>query len=185
MRLQRAGRIVQQDAHRAEPGQRLCALDQHVRLAGSARAVDEAGLEVALCGDNGFAGLAQVRDVVERIVEPEDVDAALGGRGDEAPDEVGVDGPRADEEAAAQGEPERRARARLQRADPLPRALEPAPHRRVEAAAAGDLEVCEAGGVENLRDPQLLRRRHPACEGLLAEEPDRRVDQGRHPGVGP
>ena len=66
-------------------------------------------------------------------------------RGDEAAHEVRADGPRADEEAAAQRDAERRRRPCLQRPDPLPRALDAAPHRRVEDAAAGDLEAGEAG----------------------------------------
>ena len=86
------------------------------------------------------AGLAEVRDVVERVVQTEDVDPVLGGGRDEAAHEVGADGARADEEAAAQRQPERRRRARLQRADPLPRALDAAADGRVEDAAAGDLQ---------------------------------------------
>ena len=41
VRLQRAGRVVQEDAHRAELGQQLRPLDQRVDLAGPAGAVDE------------------------------------------------------------------------------------------------------------------------------------------------
>ena len=126
VRLQRAGRIVEQHAHGAELGQHLRALDQRLDLAGAAGAVDEAGLEVALGSDDRLGRLAQVRDVVERVVEPEDVDAVLGRRGDEAAREVGVDRTRADEEAAAERQAERRLDARLERADPLPRALDAA-----------------------------------------------------------
>ena len=54
------------------------------------------------------------------------------------------DRPRADEEPAAQRDAERRRRTRVDRADPLPRALDAPPHRRVEDAAARDLEAGEA-----------------------------------------
>ena len=172
VRLQRAGRVVEEDAHRAELGQHLRALDQRLDLAGAAGAVDEPRLEVALGGDDRLGGLAQVRDVVERVVEPEDVDAVLGGRSDEAAGEVGVDRTRADEEAAAQREPERRLDARLERADPLPRALDAALDGRVEAAAARDLEVREAGLVEDLREPQLLGRGNRPASGSC---PSRRM----------
>ena len=180
VRLQRAGRIVEEDAHRAELGQHPRALDQRLDLAGAAGAVDEPGLEVALRGDDRLGRLAQVRDVVERVVEPEDVDAVRGRRRDEAAGEVGVDGTRADEEAAAQREAERRLDARLERADPLPRALDAALDRRVEAAAARDLEIREAGPVEDLGEPQLLGRGNASRERLLPEQANRRVGERRH-----
>ena len=107
----------------------------------SARAVDEPRVELLAGADDRLARLAQVRDVVQRVVEPEDVDAVLGRRGDEAAHEVGADRPRADEEAAAERQPERRLRAGLERPDPLPGALDAAPHGRVEDTAARDLEV--------------------------------------------
>ena len=113
-------------------------------------------------------------------MQAEDVDAVLRGGGDEPARKVGVDGSRADEEAPPQREPERRPHTRLQRADPLPGALEPPFDRGVEAPAAGDLEVGEARAVENPREPQLLRRRHDARERLLPEQADRRIGQGRH-----
>ena len=50
--------------------------------------------------------------------------------------------------------------------DPLPRALDAALDGRVEAAAARDLEVREAGAVEDLREPELVSGRHPACASL-------------------
>ena len=103
---------MQEHANGAELRQHPRPLDQRVDLARPAGAVDEPGLEVPLGGDDRLGGLAEVRDVVQRVVEAEDVDAVLGGRGDEAPGEVGVDGTRADEEAAA----ERQARAASSRA---------------------------------------------------------------------
>src|SRR5439155_10724643 len=109
-------------------------------------------------------GLAQIRDVVERIVETEDVDPVCGGGRDEAADEVVVGRPRADEEAAAQREPERRLRAGLQGADALPRALDPAPDGAVEAASARDLEVREARPVQDLGDAKLVCGRQSTGE---------------------
>ena len=172
VRLQRAGRIVQQHAHGAELGQPLRALDQRVDLAGRAGAVDEARLEVALGRDDRLGRLAEVRHVVQRIVQAEDVDAVLGGRRDEAAREVGVDRARADEEAAAEREAERGLHARLQRADPLPRALDAALDGGVEVAAARDLEVREAGAVEDLGQVELGGHRHAPASGSC---PSRRI----------
>jgi hypothetical protein len=166
---------MEEDAHRAELGQHPRALDQRLDLAGAPGAVDEPGLEVAVGGDDRLRGLAQVGDVVERVVEAEDVDPVLRRRCDEAAREVGVDGTRADEEAATQREPERRLDARLQRADPLPRALDATLDGRVEAPAARDLEVRKAGLVEDLGEPELLRRRHPSRKRLLAEQANSRI----------
>src|SRR5207244_8355251 len=94
--------------------------------------------------------------------------------------EVGVDGPGADEEAAAQREPERRLDARLESPDPLPGALDAPPDARVEATAARDLEVREAGPVEDLREPELFGRGDPTRERLLAEQADGRVGERGH-----
>ena len=180
VRLEGAGRVVHQHSCSAQLGEPLRLRDERVRLAGRARAVDETRVELTLGGGDRLARLAQVRDVVERIVQPEDVDAALGGRGDEAPHEVRSDRPRADQEAAAQRERKRRRRPGAKRADPLPGALDPALHGGVEAATAGDLEVREACRVEELGETQLRRGRHDAGEGLLPEQPDGRVDERRH-----
>ena len=113
-------------------------------------------------------------------MQPEDVDAVLGRRRDEAPGELAVDRPGADEEAPAQREPERRLDPRLDRADPLPRALDAAADRAVEDAAAGDLEVGEPGSVEDLGEPEQLGGRHRSRERVLPEQANRRVDQLRH-----
>ena len=180
VRLEPAGRIVEQDAHRAELGQLLRALDERLELAGAAGAVDEPGLEVALGGDDRLRRLAEVRHVVERIVETEDVDPVLGSGGDEAPREVGVDRPRADEETAAEREAERRLDARLERADPLPRALDAALDGGLEVPAARHLEVREPGAVEDLGEPELLGRGNTPGERLLPEQADRRVGERRH-----
>ena len=63
-------------------------LDERVHRARVARAVDEPGVELLAGVDDRLAGLAQVRDVVERVVQAEDVDPVLGRGGDEAADEV-------------------------------------------------------------------------------------------------
>src|SRR6202162_3706936 len=62
--------------------------------------------------------------------------------------------------STAKGERERRARARLQRANPPPRALDAALDGAVEAAAARDLEIGKAGRVQDLRQPEQLGGRH-------------------------
>src|SRR5204863_2648912 len=113
-------------------------------------------------------------------VEPKDDDAVRGGGGYEAAGEVCVDGPRADEEASAQRESERRLDARLEGADPLPGALDAPPDACVEATAARDLEVREAGLVEDFGEPQLLCGRDPPRERLLSEQTDGRVGERWH-----
>ena len=143
VRRQRARRVVDDDPRRAELGQVARLLDERLDAAVAPRAVDEARVERATGSDDRLTGLAQVRDVVQRVVQAEDVDAVRGRRRDEAPHDIGADGLRADEEPAAQRDPERRRRARVERADALPRALDATPHRRVEAAAARDLEARE------------------------------------------
>src|SRR6185295_6336262 len=102
--------------------------------------------------------------------------------GDEAAHDIGRHGLRPDEESPAEREPERRCRPRVDRPDPLPRALDPPPYRRVEDAAAGDLETPEAGAVEDLRDPQDVAGRDAAGERLLRQEPNRRVVELGHGG---
>ena len=107
-----------------------------------------------------------------------------GGARNEAAGEVVADRARADEEAAAKRQRERRRRPRLERADALPRALDAAPDGAVEDAAARDLEVGEAGPVEQLGEAEQLGGRHEPGERLLAEDADRRVDEAWH-GRGP
>ena len=181
VRLERSGRIVEEHARGSEVGQPLRLLDERLRLAALARAVDQARVELALRRDDRLARLTQVRDVVERILEPEDVDAALGRARDESPREVAADGARADEEAAAERHPERRLRAGFQRTDPLPGALDAAPDRRVEDTPSGNLEIREAGAVENLGEPEQVGGRDPPGQRFLAEQADRRIDERRHP----
>ena len=100
MRLECAGRIVEKHARRAELGE-LLRLVHELLLAFGAGAVDEARLELPVCGHDRLARLAEVRDVVQRVLEPEDVDSALGCACDEPPRKIAAHGPRADEEAAA------------------------------------------------------------------------------------
>ena len=71
---------------------------------------------------------------------------------------------------------------RLQGSDPLPGALDSPADRTVEAASARHLEIGEAGLVENLADPDLLRGWQPARERLLPEQANSRVDKRRHAG---
>ena len=82
--------------------------------------------------DDRAAGLAEVGDVVERVVEAEDVDAVLGCAGDEPSHDVFRDRLGADEEATAEGDPERCLRTGAECANPLPWALDSlcAPPRR-------------------------------------------------------
>ena len=177
MRLQERGRVVQKDPRGAELRQAPSRIDERLVLAG---AVEQAGLELAAGADDRLGRLAEVVDVVQRVVQAEDVDAALGRAGDEPPGEVAADRPGADEEPAAEREGERRRGPRLQGADPLPRALDPAADGAVEDAAAGDFEVGETGPVQELGQAEKIRRRHQAGERLLAEDADRRVDEARH-----
>src|SRR5207244_10036495 len=126
--------------------------------------------------------LPQVRDVVERIVQSEDIDPVLGRGGDEPADEVVVDRSRPHEQPTAQRQAERSLDVALQGADPLPRALDPPADSTVEAASTRDLEICEAGSVEDLCDPALPGGTQPPRERLLPEQADRRVDKRRHAG---
>ena len=116
VRGERAGRVVDDDARRAELGQLARLLDERVRLPGPARAVHEPGVERPTGARDRRARLAEVRDVVQRVVQPEDLDAVLGGARHEATDDVSADRPRADQEPSAQRDPQRsRTRARIAR----------------------------------------------------------------------
>ncbi len=177
MGLQHSGGVVQQQPGGAQLGQPLGGVDE--RLVAAA-AVEQPGLELLAGADDRLGGLAQVVDVVERIVQPEDVDAALGCTGDEPARKIATDGSRTDQEASAQRERQRRLRPCFERADALPRAFDASPDSVVEDASPGDLEVGEARLVENLGEPQDLGRRHPAGQRFLAEDADGRVDEARH-----
>ena len=182
VRYERSCRIVHQDPRRAQIGQLPRLLDERVglRLARATRAVDEAGVEGAAGAGDRSSRLAQVRDVVQRIVQTEDVDPVLRGARDEAAHDVAGDRPRADEETTAQRDAQRRRDPPLDRADPLPRTFDAATHGRIEDPSARHLETGEARLVEDLRHAEDLRRRQPACERLLREETDGRIDELRH-----
>src|SRR6185437_2190970 len=182
MRLQRAGRVVQQHARGPEVRKLAGLLHQRIRLTGAAGAVDEPRLELPAGPRDCIGGLTEIRDVVERIVKPEDVDSVLRGGRDESADEVVVDRPGADEEAASKRQAERCLDIRLQRSDALPGALDTSTHRTVEATATRDLEVGEPGAIEDSRDVQLLGSRQPPGERLLPEQANSRVGKRRHAG---
>src|SRR6476646_2738471 len=182
MRLQRSGRVVQQHARGAEIRQLSGLLHEGMGLACPPRAVDEAGLELAAGSRDGVRCLAQVGDVVQRVVQPEDVDAVLRRTGDEPSDEIVVDRARADEKTAPKREAERRLHIRLEGADPFPRALYTAPAGAVETTAARDLEVRVAGPVEDRRNSKLLGRRQPPRERFLAQQADGGIGERRHAG---
>ena len=97
MRLQKRRRVVQEEPRRTELGKPLRGVDE--RLVAAAP-VEQTRLELGARVDDRLTCLAQVVDVVQRVVQAEDVDAALRGARDEPPREVAADGARADEEAA-------------------------------------------------------------------------------------
>ena len=132
---ERSRRVVHDHTGRPEVGKLASLLDERVGLARPPRAEDEAGVERPTRGGDRRPRLAEVRHVVQRVVEPEDLDPVLGRGRDEAPDDVGADRAGADEEATPQSDPERRRDARLDRTDALPRALHPTAHEGVEDAA--------------------------------------------------
>ena len=168
VRLEAAARVVHKRARGLDLRQLTRLLDEFVHRALVARAVDESRVELFPRGDDRLARLAEVGDVVERIVQAEDVDPVFRCRGHEAAHEVGTDGAGTDEEAAAQGEAERRRRARLQRPDPLPRTLDAAADGRVEDTAAGHLEQRKAGAVEQLPRSGAAPRSGPAPQAAPA-----------------
>ena len=179
-RMERTGRVVDEDARSAEVGQVVRPLQQHLRLAGRPGAVDEADGELLAGVADRVGGLAEVREVVEGVVDAEHVDAARRRAGHEAADEVARDRARAHEEPAAKRHAQRGRAARADGADALPGALDAAAHGAVEAAAAGDLQTGEARLVELGRELVEARRGDALGERLLGEEPDRRVDEVRH-----
>ena len=142
-------------------------------------------MELLARGEDRLARLEQVGHVVERIMEPEDVDPVVGRAGDEAAHDVCGHGSGAGQEPAAECQAERRRRACVDRTNPLPRALDREPHGRVEHAAARDLEVREPGRVEDLGDPQHLSGRELAGQRILREQANGGVDDLGHLVLGP
>ena len=89
----RPGRVVDERTRRLSSGSSF-ACSTSVSIAPVAtRAVDEPGVELLAGADDRLARLAQVGDVVQRVVQAEDVDAVLGRAGDEAAHDVGADRP--------------------------------------------------------------------------------------------
>jgi hypothetical protein len=141
----------------------------------------QAGVEPAARLAYGGGGGGEVLDVVQRIVQPEDLDPALGRAEDEAADEVVGQGLRPDQEAAAHGHLQRRLPAAGgQRPNALPGALDSPMHRRFEAATAGHLHRCETRVVEDLGHLEQPRGRHRPHQRLLRQQPDGRVDDAGH-----
>ena len=171
---------MDQDSGRAELAEVVRPLQEHLRLTRRARAVHEPDGQLLPRAPDGVRSLAKIAQIVQRVVEPEDIDAASGRAGHEPADDVARDRARADEKPTAQRHPERRRAARANRTDAFPWALDPAPHCRVEAPAAGHLETREAGSVE--LGGQLVEpgRGDPVRERLLGEKPNRRVDELGH-----
>src|SRR4029079_16336491 len=99
---------------------------------------------------------------------------------DEAAHEIAAHRPGADQEGAPQREREWGLRPSANRADPLPRALDPSLYGRLEAAPARYLEVGEAGPVEDLGKVELRGGREDRGERLLSEQANGRVDERRH-----
>ena len=165
---------------RSAPSSRepACPLDE---AAASRRiAVHEPGIHERSGLAHGRDRADEIVDVVQRIVQAEDVDSRLRSTQDETAHEIGVGRARADEERSPQRHHERRRRACLERADPLPRALHCPLHGSGEAAAAGHLERGVPRAVEVLGEAQDVRGRDAPDERLLRQEPDRRIDEASH-----
>ena len=77
MRQECVGGIVDDHAGGPECGDLLRALHECVDLAGAAGAVYEANMELLARRHDRLARLLQVRDVIEGVVKPEDVDAVV------------------------------------------------------------------------------------------------------------
>ena len=178
--LEGPGRVVEEDARGAEVGKLLGLLEHLLRLAALPRAVDEARVELAVGRGDRLARLAQVLDVVQRVVQAEDVDAALRRARDEPAREITSDRTRADEKAAAQRHSERGLRPCLEGPNPLPGALDPAPYCAIEDPAAGHLERRKPGPVEELGELEEVGSRHAPGQRLLAEQANSRIDERRH-----
>ena len=182
MRQQSPGRVVDDDEGGAEVGKLRGLLDQRVDLADAPGAVDEARMKLLARIDDRAAGLAEVGDVVERVVEAEDVDAVLGCAGDEPSHDVFGDRLGADEEATAEGDPERCLRTGAERANPLPRALDSL---RTAASNTPPPDTSRHAKPAPSRI-SAIRRTSPVGtlpgERLLREQADRGVDELGHEG---
>ena len=101
-RIERARGIMEKDARGAQLLETLRPLEQHLGFAGETRAVHEPYGKLFFRRSNRLGSLPKVRKVVQRIVEPEDVDAAGGRAPDETTDKIPRKRSRTDEEAATQ-----------------------------------------------------------------------------------
>ncbi len=178
--VQRARRVVDDDARRSQLRDALRGLDELVTCPRRSGVVHEPDRCFLAGRVHRLDGTHEVGDVVERIVDPEDVDPALGRARDEASDEVVRERAGADQEATAESHPERRLTPRGERADPCPRALDATLDEGVEAPSPRHLEAAEAGPVEGARQLEQLRSADVPGERLLTEEPDRRVPELGH-----
>ncbi len=89
---QRVGRVVEDHARRSELGDLLRPLDERIQLADPPGAVDEADVELLAGGHDRLTCLAQVRHVVQGVVEPEHVDPVVCCARDESAHDVGGHG---------------------------------------------------------------------------------------------
>jgi hypothetical protein len=170
---------VEEDPHGPQFGQLLRLLDEVLRLARVARAVDEAGVELALRAGDRLAASRRFETSFSGSWSRKTSIPLSRARGDEAAREVAPtgreptrNGPRS---AIASGVFVRALSARI-RSHGL---STPARTAAVEDAAARDLEVGEAGAVE-ISASRAGPRRHPARQRLLRQQPDRRVDKRGH-----
>ena len=88
VRKQRVGRIVDDHARRTQSRDLLRPFDECVDLTDTARAVDEPDVELLAGSHDRLPRLFEIRDVVERIVKPEDVDPVPCCTRDEAAHDV-------------------------------------------------------------------------------------------------
>ena len=108
-RVERAGRVVHQHVVGAQLGQPSRLVD-HPRQVRHEAGEGQAGVQAAARLAHGRGGRLEVLHVVQRVVQPEDLDAALGRAEDEAAHQVVGQRPRADQEPAAQRHLQRRRR---------------------------------------------------------------------------
>src|SRR6476660_4863739 len=179
-RIERARRVVHQHVVGTQLRQPPRLVD-HPRQVRHEAGEGQAGVQAAARLAHGRGGRLEVLHVVQGVVQPEDLDAALGRAEDEAAHKIVGQRPRADQEPPAQCHLQgRRAAPRLDAADPLPWALGPLLDGGVEAAAAAHLERGEAGLVEDLGHLQHTRGGDGADQRLLGEQADRGVDDAGH-----
>ena len=97
---------MDEHARGAELAQVLCALEEEVGLSRWTGAMDEPNRELLLARVNRLGRFAEIREVVQRVVETEDVDPGIGRALDEPPNEVTREWPLTDEESASKGDAE-------------------------------------------------------------------------------